>query len=342
MTLRLISVAAPRFAAAGWNAARAVAAYITAACALSTVAASAAKAQDYPVKPVRVLVSTAAGSAPDTIARMTTQRLAERLGQSFVVENRSGAGGNLAFEAVARAEPDGYTLLIVPPSAVINAHLYPKLNYDFLRDIAPVAGIFKSPEALLVHPSVPVRTLTEFVAYARANPGKLNMGSSGNGSGSHLAAEEFMMASGTKFAHVPYRGGGQVISDLLGGQIQLTFIALGLAVEHVKAGKILALGVSTAKRSAAAPEVPAIAEAVPGYDYGTYFGLGAPIATPRAIVEKLNREVNTYLAEDSTKARMLAFGGDPHTGTPEDFGRFLAEQSEKKGKIIKAAGIKLE
>lgn len=316
------------------------------ACAAITLAmlgfAATGHAQGYPAKPVRVLVSTAAGSAPDTIARMTTQRLADRLGQSFVVENRSGAGGNLAFEAAAKAEPDGYTLLIVPPSAVINGHLYPKLNYDFLRDIAPVSGIFQAPEALLVHPSVPARTLKEFVDYARANPGRLNMGSSGNGSGSHLAAEEFMMASGTKFAHVPYRGGGQVVADLLGGQIQLTFVALGLAVEQVKAGKILALGVSTAKRSAAAPHLPAIAEVVPGYDFGTFFGLGAPKQTPASIVRLLNKEVNAFLAEDSTKSRMLAFGGEPQPGPPEAFAGFLAEQHEKKGKVIKAAGIKLD
>lgn len=307
------------------------------------VASIPVAAQDsYPSRSVRLVAGVGAGGAPDVVARLVGQFLSERLGQPFVIENRPGAGGNLATEAVVRAAPDGYTLLMAAPSSAINATLYENLKFNFIRDIAPVATIFTSPEVLVAHPSVPVKTLGELVAYARNNPGKLNMASAGNGSGPHLSGVLLMMMSNTSFTHVPYRAGSQALSDLIAGRVDITFVASGFAVEQIKAGNVRALGVTTENRSQLLPDVPAIAETFPGYESGTWFGIGAPKETPAAIITKLNSEINAMLADPRAKARIAELDGWPLAGTPEAFGKLIASETEKKAKIIKASGIKLE
>lgn len=319
-------------------------AMLAVSCFITTMGAtSAAVSQEvYPSRAVKIVAGVGPGGAPDVVARLVGQWLSEKFGQPFVIENRPGAGGNIATEAVVRATPDGYTLLIIAPSAAINATLYENLKFNFVRDIAPVASIFTSPEVMVVHPSVPAKTLTELVAYAKSHPGKLNMASAGNGSGPHLSGVLLMMMSGANFTHVPYRSGAQALSDLIAGRVDLTFVASGFAVEHIKAGNVRALGVTTNNRSQLLPDVPAITEAFPGYESGTWFGLGAPKDTPAVIIEKLNSAINAILAEPKAKARIAELDGWVLTGTPESFGKLIVDETAKKAKIIKESGIKLE
>lgn len=302
-----------------------------------------AAAQDaYPTRTVRILAGVGAGGAPDVVARLAGQWLGERLGQTFVVENRPGAGGNLATEAVVRAAPDGYTLLIVAPSAAINATLYEKLNFNFIRDIAPVGALFRSPEVLLVHPGVQAKSLGDLIAVGKSNPGKLNMASAGSGSGPHLSGVLLMMMSGASFTHVPYRSGGQALTDVIAGRVELTFVASGFGVEHVRAGTLRALGVTTEVRSVLMPGVPAIAEVLPGYESATWFGLGAPRDTPAAIIERLNASINAILADPKAKARIAELDGTPIGGAPAAFAELIARETERKRQIIRSAGIKIE
>ena len=298
--------------------------------------------ESFPSRPIRLIAGVGAGGAPDIVARLVGQFLSERLGQTFVIENRPGAGGNIAAEAVVRSAPDGYTLLIAAPSSAINATLYENLKFNFIRDIAPVAAIFTSPEMLVASPSAPAGTLSELVSYAKKNPGKLNMASAGNGSGPHLSGVLLMMMSDSVFTHIPYRSGSEALSDVIAGRVDFTFVASGFAVEQIKAGKIRGLGVTTNSRSLLMPDVPAISESFPGYESGTWFGLGAPRATPTSIIEKLNREVNAMLADPKAKARIAELDGVPLPGSPDDFGKLVADETDRKAKIIKASGVKLE
>ena len=298
--------------------------------------------ESFPSRPIRLIAGVGAGGAPDIVARLVGHFLTERLGQTFVIENRPGAGGNIAAEAVVRALPDGYTLLIAAPSSAINATLYENLRFNFVRDIAPVAAIFTSPEMLVASPSAPAGTLGELVAFAKKNPGKLNMASAGNGSGPHLSGVLLMMMSDSVFTHIPYRSGSEALSDVIAGRVDFTFVASGFAVEQIKAGKIRGLGVTTHSRSLLMPDVPAISESFPGYESGTWFGIGAPRGTPSSIIEKLNREVNAMLADPKAKARIAELDGVPLPGSPEDFGKLVADETERKAKIIKASGVRLE
>jgi tripartite-type tricarboxylate transporter receptor subunit TctC len=299
-----------------------------------------ARAQAYPERPVRIVVGFAPGGANDILARLIGQWLSERLGQPFVIENRPGGGSNIATEAVVRAAPDGYTLLLVGPPQAINATLYEKLNFNFLRDIAPVAGIIRAPNVMEVNPSVPAKTVSEFIAYAKANPGRVNMASAGNGTGPHMAGELFKMMAGVNIVHVPYRGSGPALTDLLGGQVQVMFDALPPSMEHIRTGKLRALAVTTAARSLALPDVPTVSEFVPGYEASASFGVGAPRSTPADIVEKLNKEINGALADPKLKARLADLGGLTLPGSPADFGKLLAEETEKWGKVVKFSGAK--
>jgi tripartite-type tricarboxylate transporter receptor subunit TctC len=298
-------------------------------------------AQAYPSRPVRLIVGFAAGGAPDIIARLVGQSLSERLGQQFVIENRTGAGGNIAMEAVVNAPADGYTLLLVPTAAAINAALYPKLNYDFIRDVAPVAGIVRVPNVMMVNASVPARTIPEFIAHARANPGKISMASAGTGSGPHLGGELFKMMAGIDMVHVPYRGSAPALTDLIGGRVQVLFSNTP-AEEHFRSGKLRALAVTTTTRSQALPDVPAVTEFLPGYEASAWFGIGAPRNTPTAIVETLNTAIRAGLANPKIKARLSDLGGMVLAGSPTDFGTLVADETEKWGKVIRFAGIKLD
>jgi tripartite-type tricarboxylate transporter receptor subunit TctC len=298
-------------------------------------------AQTYPARPVRIVVGLTAGSASDIVARLVGQWLSERLGQQFIVENRPGAGTNIAAEAVVRAAPDGYTLLLTASPNAINASLYDKLNFNFIRDIAPVAAISREPNVVLVNPSVPTRTVPEFIAYAKANPGRLNMASAGNGTTSHLAGELFKMMTGVNMLHVPYRG-GTALTDLLAGQVQVFFPPMVVPIAQVKAGKLRALAVTTATRSEALPDVPTVGEFVPGYEASVWFGLGAPNGTPAEIIDKLNQETSAALADPKIKGRLAESGGKALAGSPADFGKFIADETEKWGKVVRAANIKAE
>ena len=313
-----------------------------AACAAALPAVSRfAWAQSYPSRPVRIVVGLTAGSASDIVARLVGQWLSERLGQQFVVENRPGAGTNIAAEAVVRSAPDGYTLLLAASPNAINASLYDKLSFNFIRDIAPVAAISREPNVVLVNPSVPTRTVPEFIAYAKANPGRINMASAGNGTTSHLAGELFKMMTGVNMVHVPYRG-GTALTDLLAGQVQVFFPPMVVPIAQVKAGKLRALAVTTVTRSEALPDIPTVGEFVPGYEASVWFGLGAPYGTPAEIVDKLNQETNAALADPKIKARMAESGGNALAGSPGDFGKFIADETEKWGKLIRAANIKAD
>ena len=315
----------------------------TALLSTTLVGALPLAAQDaYPSRPVRILAGVGPGGAPDIVARLAGQWLGERLGQSFVVENRPGAGGNLAAEAVVRAAPDGYTLLIAAPSAAINATLYEKLSFSFIRDIAPVVALFTSPEVLLVHPSVRAESLTELIDLGKANPGKLNMASAGIGSGPHLSGVLLMMMSGASFTHVPYRSGGQALTDVIAARIELTFVASGFGVEHVRSGTLRALGVTTKSRSGLMAEVSTIAEVLPDYESGTWFGLGAPGQTPMAVINRLNFTINALLADSKVRSRISELDGTVLGGPPAAFGKLIADETEKKRQIIRAAGIKIE
>ncbi len=299
-----------------------------------------AHAQAYPTRPVRVIVPFPAGQATDSIARLVGQSLSERLGQAFVIENRTGAAGNIGTEAVVHAPPDGYTLLLVGLSSAFNAALYKRINFDFIRDIAPVASIGGGPYVMVVNPSVPARTVPEFIVHAKANPGKLNMASSGNGSVSHVFGELFKMMAGVDMVHVPYRGG--YVPDLLGGQTQIVFGTIASCIQLIGAGKLHALAVTTATRSSVLPDVPAVGEYVPGYEASQWYGLGAPRDTPAAIVGKLNSEINASLADPKLIARLADLGVDPMAITSAAFGKFIADETEKWGKVIRTSSIKAE
>jgi tripartite-type tricarboxylate transporter receptor subunit TctC len=299
-------------------------------------------AQTYPARPVRVVVGLTAGSASDIVARLVGQWLSERLGQQFVVENRPGAGTNIAAEAVVRSVPDGYTLLLAASPNAINASLYDKLSFNFIRDIAPVAAISREPNVIVVNPSLPTRTVPELIAYAKANPGRINMASAGNGTTSHLAGELFKMMTGVNMVHVPYRGGGPALTDLLAGQVQVFFPPMVVPVGQIRAGKLRALAVTTATRSEALPDIPTVGEFVPGYEASVWFGLGVPKGTPAEVINKLNQETNAALTDIKIKARMAESGGTVLPGSPADFGKLIAEETDKWSKVVREANIKPE
>jgi tripartite-type tricarboxylate transporter receptor subunit TctC len=299
-------------------------------------------AESYPSRPVRIVVGFAAGGATDIQARLMGQWLSDRLGQQFVIENRAGASGNIGTEAVARATADGYTLLQVVTPHAINAALYSNLNFDFMRDIAPVICAARLAYVVVVHPSVPAKTIPEFIAYARANPGKINYGSAGPGTPQNIACELFKMMTGVELVHVPYRGGAPAITDLVGGHLHVIFAPLSESIEHIKAGKLRALAVTTTSRLDVLPDVPTVAEFVPGYEASGFAGIGAPKNTPVDIIDMLNRELNAGLADAKIKARIVELGGTVAGGTPAEFATILAEATEKWARVIKVAGIKVE
>jgi tripartite-type tricarboxylate transporter receptor subunit TctC len=299
-----------------------------------------ARAQSYPARPVRWIVGFAAGGPQDIVARLLAQQLSERLGQQFVIENRAGAGGNIGTEAVVRSPADGYTMLMIGPSATINATLYDNLSFVFLRDIAPVASIIRTSNVMEVHPSFPAKTVPEFIAYAKANPSKINMASAGSGSSQHMAGELFKMMAGIEMVHVPYRGAAPALTDLLAGQVQVMFDNLTSSVEHVRGGRLRGLAVTTAARSEALPDLPIVGDFVPGYEASGIYGIGVPKDTPLDIVDKLNREINAALSDPRIKARLADLGGLILSGTSTDFAKVLAEEVEKWGKVVKFSGAK--
>ena len=301
-----------------------------------------ARAQAYPSRPVRIIVPFAAAGAFDIMARLIGQWLSERLGQPFVIENRPGAGTNIGTETVVKAPPDGYTLLLAGTPNAINATLYEKLNFNFIRDIASVAGISRAPLVMAVHPSVPAKTVPEFIAYAKANPGKISMASAGIGAPSHVSGELFKMMAGVNLVHVPYRGAGPALVDLLAGQVQVGFPSMPSSIEYVRAGKLRALAVTSATRSDALPDIPTVGEFLPGYEASASYGIGAPKGTPVEIIDMLNKEINAALGDPKMKARLADLGGTPLLGSAADFGKLIAEETEKWAKVIKFAGIKPE
>jgi tripartite-type tricarboxylate transporter receptor subunit TctC len=301
-----------------------------------------ASAQAYPSRPVRIVAPTAPGGAPDIIARLIGPWLSQRLGQQFVVENRPGSGNNIGTEAVVRAAPDGYTLLVVSSSNTINATLYDKLNFVFLRDIAAVAGIISLPFVMVLNPSVPAKTVPDFIAHAKANPGKISFGSPGIGTPGHVSGELFKMMAGVEMVHIPYRGGGAVMSDLLGGQVQVLFGTTSLTVEQVRAGKLRALAVTGATRWEGLPDIPTVGDFISGYEASSIFGLGVPKKTPVEIIDRLNKEVNAGLDDPQLKARLIDLGGTLLAGSPAEFGKLIADDTEKWGKVIRAANIKAQ
>jgi tripartite-type tricarboxylate transporter receptor subunit TctC len=305
-------------------------------------AAHVASAQAYPSRPVRIVVGFPAGGTTDIVARVLGQRLSERLGQQFVIENRPGAGSNLATEAVSRSAADGYTLLLIGGANTINATLFDKLTFDFLRDIAPVASVFETPLVIEVNPSVPVHTIPEFIAYAKANPGKLNFATPGVGTPPHVAGELFKMTAGVDMVHVPYRGTGPMLTDLIGGQVQVAFDPLPASIEHIRAGTLRALAVTTASRSEALPNIPSASEYVPGYVASNWYGFAAPKNTPPEIVGKLSMEINAALADPKIKARLMELGGTPLASSSVDFAKFVADDTAKWAKVIRSANIKPE
>jgi tripartite-type tricarboxylate transporter receptor subunit TctC len=312
----------------------------------SAIAASAlpqlAFALDYPTRPTRIIAGFAAGGGVDITARLIGQWLADHLGQPFVVENRTGAGGNIGTEAVVNSAPDGYTLLLATVPNAVNASLYDNLKFNFVRDIAPVAGVIRVPMVVLVQPAVPAQTIPEFIAYAKANPGKVNMASAGSGSAPHMAGELFKMMTGVDMVHVPYRGQGPAMTDLLGGQVQILFAAAPGTADYVRTGKLRALAVTTAARMPELPEVPAVGDFVAGYEASQWYGFAAPKNTPAEIVDKLNKEINVAMADPGMKARLAAIGGETMPGSPADFGRLISDETEKWGKVVRTAGIKPE
>ena len=299
-------------------------------------------AQSYPTQAVRLIVPFAAGAVNDITARLIGRWLSERLSQPFIIENRPGGGANVGIEAVVRAPADGYTLLVIGTTAAINATLFEKLNYNFIRDIAPVASIIRVPHVMQVNPSLPVTTVPEFIAYAKANPGKISMGSGGNGSPAHVIGEHFKMMTGVNLVHVPYRGGAPVLTDLIGGQIQVAFIDMAGSIEYIRAGKLRALAVTTATRSEALPDIPTIGDFVPGFEASQWVGLGAPKNTRSEIIGKLNTEINAGLVDPKLKARFADRGSTVLPGSAADFGKLIADDTEKWGKVIKFSGAKPE
>jgi tripartite-type tricarboxylate transporter receptor subunit TctC len=301
-----------------------------------------ARAQAYPSRPVRIVVGFPAGGTSDIVARVLGQWLAERAGQQFVVENRPGAGSNLAAEAVARATPDGYTLLLIGGANTINATLFDKLSFDFLRDIAPIASVFETPLVVEVNPSVPVNTIQEFITYAKTNSGKLNFATPGVGTPPHVAGELFKMTAGVDLVHVPYRGTGPMLTDLIGGQVQVAFDPLPASIEHIRAGKLHALAVTTASRSEALPNIPSAGEYVPGYVASNWYGFAAPRNTPPEIIGRLNAEINAALSDPKIKGRLVELGGTPLASSPVDFAKFVTDDTSKWATVIRAANIKPE
>ena len=301
-----------------------------------------ARAQAYPTRPVRIIVPFAPAGSTDIFSRLMGQWLSERLGQPFVTENRPGAAGNIGTEAVVRAPADGYTLLLAGSVNTINATLYQKLTYNFIRDIAPVASISRLPQVLLLHPSLPPNTIPELIAYAKANPGKISFASSGVGTGLHLSGERFKMMTGVNMVHVPYRGSGPALTDLLGGQVQMMFVDLPSSIEYVRTGKLRALAVTTATRSPALPGIPTVGDFMPGFEASVWHGIGVPKSAPSEIVDKLSKEINAGLAHPKMKERFADLGATPLVLSPADFGKLIADETEKWGKVIRAANIKPE
>jgi tripartite-type tricarboxylate transporter receptor subunit TctC len=301
-----------------------------------------ASAQDYPTRPVRWLVGYPAGGSTDILARILGQYFQEKWGQAFVVENKPGAGNNIATEAVANAAPDGYTLLLVNPANGINATLYKNLKFNFIRDIAPVAGLIRVPNVMEVHPSVPAKTVAEFIEYAKQNPGKINMASSGSGTSIHLSGELFKAMTGINMVHVPYRGSAPALTDLLGGQVHVMFDNMPSSVAHIKAGSLRPLAVTTETRNEQLPDVPTVGETVPGYEASAWFGIGVPKGTPNEIIEKLNKAVQEAFDDPKVKARLAELGGTPLRGTPEDFGKIIAAETEKWKKVVEFSGATVE
>ncbi len=299
-------------------------------------------AETYPTHPVRIVVGFAARSTTDILARLMGQWLSQRLGQQFIIENRPGAGGNLAAETVVKSTADGYTLLMVPPAVAANATLYPNLNFNFIRDAAPVAGVVRVPNVVEVNPSVPVKTIPELIAYAKTNPGKLSFASAGIGTASHLAGQLFNKMTGVNLQHVPYRGDGPAMVDLIAGQVQVGFATMTASIGHIRAGRLRPLAVTTLQRSDALPNIPTVNEFVPGFAASSWFGVAAPKGTPAEIIERLNREINAGLADATIEARLADMGGMLLTGSPADFGKLIADETDKWGKVIREAGIKAE
>jgi tripartite-type tricarboxylate transporter receptor subunit TctC len=313
--------------------------HLAAGTAALAAASRMAWAQSYPSRPVRIVVGYAPGGSTDFSARLIGQWLSERLGQPFIVDNRPGASSNVATEGVVRAPADGYTLLLASISNAINATLYDKLNYNFIRDIAPVGGIIRVPNVMEVHPAVPARTVPEFIAYAKANPGKLNFASGGAGSSTHVSGELFKMMTGVNMVHIPYRGTAPAVTDLIAGQVQIMFDNLPGSIQYVRAGVTRALAVTTTARSDALPDLPTVADFVPGYEVSAWFGLGAPRNTPKEIIGRLNEEINAAFADAKMKTRLTDFGGMALAGLPADFGKLIGEETEKWGKVVRAANI---
>jgi tripartite-type tricarboxylate transporter receptor subunit TctC len=316
--------------------------HLAAGAAALPLASRFAWAQAYPSRPVRLIASFAPGGSSDIIARLMGQWLSERLGQPFVIENRPGGGGNIGTEAVVKAPPDGHTLLLAATPNAINATLYEKLSFNFIHDIAPIAPITRGPLVMEVNPSVPTRTVPEFIAYAKANPRKLNMASPGIGSTPHVAGELFKMMAGVDLVHVPYRGSGAALPDLLGGQVQVSFPSVASSIEYIRTGKLRALAVTTAMRSEALPDLPTVGEFVPGYEASAWYGVGAPRGTPADVIDKLNQEINAALADPKMKARFADLGGIAIVGSPADFGKLIADEIEKWGKVVKFASVKAD
>ena len=307
-----------------------------------SLAGVAAQAQDYPTKPVKWVVAYPPGGTTDILARIIGQYLSEHLGQQFVIDNRPGAGNNIGTEVVVNSPPDGYTVLLVNPANGINATLYKKLPFNFLRDIAPVAGITRVPNVMETNPNFPAKTVAEFIAYGKANPGKINMASSGNGTSVHLSGELFMAMTGVKMTHVPYRGAGPALTDLIAGTVDVMFDNLPSSIEFIKSGKLRALAVTTETRNEALPDVPVIADTVTGFEASAWFGIGAPKGTPANIIEKINKTVNAGLADPKMKARLADLGGIPMGGTPADFGKVMASETAKWEKAVKFSGASIE
>ena len=305
-------------------------------------AARIAQAQTYPSRPIRLILGFAAGGSADIVARLIAQFVSERIGQPVIVENRTGASSNLAGEAVARSAPDGYTLLYVTTVNAINATFFDNLKFELKRDFAPVSGVTRAPNVLEINPSVPANTVAEFIAYAKANPGKLNMASTGNGTSIHLAGELFKAMTGINLVHVPYRSPPQAMTDLLAGQVQVMFDVMTQGLQHIKEGRLRALAVTTAARSDALPDVPTVAETVPGYEASSWSGVCAPSGTPAAIVAMLNKEINAALTDPTIKARLASMGSTAITGSPAEFAAFLSEEADKWGKVVRSANIKAE
>jgi len=314
--------------------------HLAAGASIGPALSSIVWAQTYPARPVRLIVPFAPGGGTDIFARLIGQWLSERLGQSFVIENRPGAGSNIGTEAVAKAPPDGYTLLLANAANAINATLYDKLSFNFFRDIAPVASLIRVPNVMVVNPTVPAKTVPEFIDYAKTNPGEISMGSAGAGSTPHVAGELFKMMAGINMVHVPYRGVGPAFTDLLGERLQVIFATMPSSIEYVRAGRLRPLAVTTATRSEVLPDIPTVAEFVPGYEASQWYGVGAPRNTPAEIVAKLNQEINAAFADPKMKERLADVGGAVLAGSPSDFGKFIADETEKWAKVVKFSGAK--